>query len=70
MAKRDLFRLKHMFDFANIVISFTKGKKQEELTSDTMLYLSITRGLEIIGEAANAISEEPKRNILIFHGEI
>lgn len=48
-------RLHHMLDNAREALAFAAGRTREELDTDRALELSLTRLLEIIGEAASAI---------------
>ena len=56
MSTDDLVRLRHMLDAAQEAIEFAKGRSREDLEAERMLNLSLVRLLEIIGEAARAIS--------------
>lgn len=49
--------LRHILDAAHKAISFTENRSKTDLDEDDMLLLSLTRLLEIIGEAANGVSE-------------
>ena len=60
MLKDDRIRLQHMLDAANEALTFIQGKIRADLDSDRMLVLSLTRELEIIGEAASKISAETR----------
>mgnify|MGYP001090197422 CR=1 FL=1 len=53
----DVVRLRHMLDAARAVQRFTADRQREDLASDDMLAFAVARGLEIIGEAANQVSE-------------
>jgi uncharacterized protein with HEPN domain len=52
----DIIRLRHMLDFATKASVFIQGKSRRDLDSDEMLALALVRLLEVIGEAANAVS--------------
>lgn len=56
---RDLLRLNHMLDGAMEIVEFTNNKARKDL-DNRLLNLAIVHLLEIIGEAANGISEETK----------
>ncbi len=56
MQHDDASRLHHMLDAARKAVEFSKGKDRGSLDSDEQLLLSLTRLLEIIGEAAKNIS--------------
>lgn len=55
-------RLHHMLDSAQKAVEFTKGKDRGSLDSDEQLALSLTRLLEIIGEAAKNVSSDLRKN--------
>lgn len=54
----DPSRLRHMLDAARKAVEFTSGKDRGSLDSDEQLLLSLTRLLEILGEAAKNVSLE------------
>ena len=54
----DPSRLRHMLDAARKAVEFSSGKDRGSLDSDEKLLLSLTRLLEIIGEAAKNVSPE------------
>ncbi|MDP2720111.1 MAG: DUF86 domain-containing protein [Dehalococcoidia bacterium] len=54
----DKVRLRHMLDAAHTAEEFARGRSRDELSSDRMLNLSLTRLLEILGEAAKGISRD------------
>ncbi len=58
MSKNDLVRLRHILDAAREAIAFTKERSRRDLDANRMLNLSLVRLLEIIGEAARAVSPE------------
>jgi uncharacterized protein with HEPN domain len=53
----DLTRLKHIRDSAKEALSFVKNRTREDLERERMLSLALVRLIEIIGEAANNVSE-------------
>jgi uncharacterized protein with HEPN domain len=57
MAKKDLARLKHMLEAAQICCDFARKKKRKDFETDKMLGFAIVRALEILGEAAANISK-------------
>lgn len=61
MENKDLVRLKHMLDSAEAILSFIKGKRRASLDSNRLLLSAVLRELEVIGEAANKISEKTKK---------
>lgn len=59
--REDNIRLRHMLDAAHEAVSFTQGKRRTDLDKDRKLLLSLTRLLEVIGEAAGKISAETQK---------
>lgn len=57
MQRDDTICIRHILDAAHKAASFAKGKKREDLETNEMLALSLVHLLEIIGEAANNISD-------------
>ena len=53
----DLTRLKHIRVSAKEALSFVKSRRREDLDDDRMLSLALVRLVEIMGEAANHVSE-------------
>ena len=60
MQNKDSIRIRHILDASEDAISFLKEKSKKDLANDKMLIYAIVKTLEIIGEAANLISEELK----------
>lgn len=58
MPPKDEVRIRHMLDAARKAIAFCRGKSRAHLDSDEMLKLALVRLIEVIGEAARAISPE------------
>jgi len=56
--KADLVRVHHMLDATREVLEFSTDKTRLDLDTDRMLCLSLVHLLEIIGEAAVAVSSE------------
>ncbi len=50
-------RLRHIKDAAEEALSFVKNRSREDLDNERMLSLALVRLIEIIGEAANNVSE-------------
>lgn len=61
MSEPDVIRLRHMLEAALEAISFTKGRSRDDLAVNRMLLLSLTKDLEIIGEAASKVSANVKK---------
>ena len=66
MDSKDLVRLKHMRDSAEAILSFIKGKRRTSLDKERLLLSAVLRELEIIGEAANKISDKTKKQLSYF----
>ena len=64
MLKDDRVRLLHMLNATNEALMFVEGRTKNDLNTDRMLVLSLVKELEIIGEAANQISENTKRELV------
>ncbi len=59
-------RLQHIIDAILAIESYTKGVTREEFAESSMMFNATLRQLEIMGEAANRLSE----NILTTHDEV
>lgn len=58
MKANDRIRLRHMLEAALEARAFAKDRTLEDLSRDRMLLLSLVKEIEIVGEAATAVSEE------------
>ena len=56
MPATDAVRLRHIVDAARQAVAFVRGRSRADLDTDSMLSLALVRLLEVIGEAARAIS--------------
>jgi len=56
--KDDAVRLYHMFESAREAVGYARGRSREDLEKDRPLVHSLVRCLEIVGEAANNVSQE------------
>ncbi len=54
----DSVRLRHMLDAARKARSLARRRKRKELDTDETLALALVKLVEIIGEAANRVSDE------------
>lgn len=61
MSDREKTRLRHMLEAAQKAVEFSEGRSQNDLQEDEQLALALIRLLEIIGEAAKAISPEIRK---------
>ena len=60
MRKDDATRIKHMLNAAKEAHSFISGKSRSDLDADRKLTLALVKDIEIIGEAANKVSQEAR----------
>ena len=60
MQRDDSILIKHILEAAEKSIAFLSNHTRENLEEDEKLALSIIRLLEIVGEAANQVSEDYK----------
>ena len=58
ISHEDRVRLQHMLDAALEIQQYVQSSKREDLDQDRKLVHSLVRLFEIIGEAANQISDE------------
>jgi len=54
----DLMRIRHMHDHAREALSLIHGITRDDLKSNRLLQLGLTRLVEILGEAAARVSKE------------
>ena len=54
----DLVRLYHMRDYAREALQIVAHRTREDLGTDRMFQLALTRLIEIVGEAANRVSPD------------
>ena len=60
LSEEDVVRLRHMLDAAREAVGFVAGRERDDLDSDTMLRFALERAIEVIGEAANQITDETR----------
>jgi uncharacterized protein with HEPN domain len=58
MRAEDRIRLLHMAEAAQAALKFVDGKQQADLQTDQMMLFAVVRAIEILGEAANKVSED------------
>src|SRR5258708_699232 len=63
MKDRERVRLQHMLDAAGEALSFLQGRTSEDLRRNRMFMLAVVKEIEIIGEAANQISDESRKTL-------
>jgi len=61
MSEGDRIRVQHMLDAASEALSFAKVRSLQDLQRDRILLLALVKEIEIIGEAANQVSEELRK---------
>ncbi len=61
MAKNDLIPVKHMYDSAMEAFEMARGKSLDEIKNERMLNLSLVRLIEVMGEAANRVTQKTQR---------
>ena len=57
MQRDDSIYIHHILDAARKALHFAKNRNREDLNEDEMLALALVHLLEIIGEAANGVSD-------------
>ena len=57
MNASDEIRLRHMLDAASTALRLSQGRTRSDLDEDEGLILSLTKAVEMIGEAARHVSE-------------
>ncbi|MEO6833860.1 MAG: HepT-like ribonuclease domain-containing protein [Chitinophagaceae bacterium] len=57
----DKERLEHMLDAVELILRHTEGMSFAEFEQNEMLPFAVVKNLEIIGEAANHLSEDTKQ---------
>jgi len=62
MSSRDpIVRLLHMREYARKIVALTTEKSKADLEEDEVLFLAITRLMELVGEAANKYPKEMQK---------
>ena len=59
-ASKDIIRLEHIVQAIEIIKRYTLGKRFDDLVKDDMMYYAVVKNIEIIGEAANILTNELK----------
>lgn len=55
---RDRERLEHIKAAIDRILRYTSGKSYEDLAADDMMYYAVVKNIEIIGEAANMLTQQ------------
>jgi uncharacterized protein with HEPN domain len=63
MHSDDQIRLRHMLDAAREAVGFAQGRIRSDLDRDRMLTLTLVKEIEIVGEAANQVSETTREQL-------
>jgi len=59
MSKRDpTVRMRHMLDYATEAVDMAKGKSEEDLAGNRMLFLALIHLVEMVGEAASQVPSD------------
>lgn len=58
MSPDDVIRIRHILEAIDLASGFVGGRTSDELRSNAMLRLALTRAVEIVGEAAARVSPE------------
>ncbi|MBE6330909.1 MAG: DUF86 domain-containing protein [Bacteroidales bacterium] len=56
--RKDKERLEHILMAIDRVLRYTNGKTYEEFVADDMMYYAVVKNIEIMGEAANMLTQE------------
>ena len=59
-ASKDIIRLEHIIQAIERIKRYTLGKRFNDLVKDDMMYYAVVKNIEIIGEAANLLTNEFK----------
>ena len=59
-ASKDKTRLEHIVQAIERIKRYTNGKRFDDLVEDDMMYYAVVKNIEIIGEAANLLTNEFK----------
>lgn len=63
MRPDDAVRIQHMIEAAQDALRFIENRKREDLESDRLLALALTRAIEILGEAASKITADTRQSL-------
>ncbi len=59
---RDPLRIKHMLDAIHNVNMYMKGRTEDDLVNNSMLFYAVVKNIEIIGEAAYKLTNDFKES--------
>jgi len=60
MSLSDSVLLSHILDEANFIVETVRGKSQDEVLNDPIIFRAVVRSIEIIGEATKKLSDDFK----------
>ncbi|MYD36205.1 MAG: DUF86 domain-containing protein [Dehalococcoidia bacterium] len=60
MNSDDAIRLRHMLDAAREAVAFAQGRIRADLRIDRQLALALVKDIEIVGEAAGAVTDSTR----------
>ncbi len=63
MRRDDSVRLRHMRDAAREAVGFAGHKRRADLDDDRMLVFALVKAIEIVGEAANQVSDATRSEL-------
>lgn len=66
MENKDLVRFKHMLDSTQAILLFAQERKRVDLDKDRQFLSAVLREFEVLGEAANKVSERMKKRFPEF----
>lgn len=60
MSPEDRVRIGHMIEAAESAFEFIRGRGRPDLDTDRMLRFALVQAIQILGEAANKVSDETR----------
>lgn len=63
MRKDDVVRLRHMRDASPEATGFAEGRHRTDLDDDRMLAFALVKAIEIVGEAANQVTDATRTHL-------
>ena len=63
--KRDKGRLEDILNSINNVHQYVEGVTFDDFVSDSMRYYAVMKNIEIVGEAANMLTRNFKKGVLL-----
>jgi uncharacterized protein with HEPN domain len=56
----DAVSMRHMLDFSREIVEILEGRERSEVVNDRLVVLAVSRLFEMLGEAANRVSDETR----------